>query len=293
MKISVSSYSFAQYIRKGLMTELDCVAKAKELGIDTIDFTELRPCEKPTLEQQLEQAKKIREKADELGMNIEAYFVGAHLYYDTPEENEAEVKRVCAQLDVAKALGAKIMRHDVCYRLTKTGNGKSFDLQLPTIAENCRKIADYGQKLGIKTCSENHGYIAQDSDRMERLFNAVNHDNYGLLVDFGNFACADEDHITAVSRVAPYAISAHAKDMHIYEGKVYGDGLIGTRGGNTLRGAVIGQGNVPVKQCMRIMKRAGYDGYLCIEFEGKEDCIQAIKEGYATLSRYISEIEAE
>ena len=31
MKISVSSYSFAQYIRKGLMTELDCVEKAKEL----------------------------------------------------------------------------------------------------------------------------------------------------------------------------------------------------------------------------------------------------------------------
>ena len=143
MKISVSSYSFAQYIRKGLMTEFDCVEKAKELGLDTIDFTELRPCEAPTFEQQLEQAKKIREKADELGMNIEAYFVGAHLYYDTPEENEAEVQRVCRQLDVAKALGCKIMRHDVCYRLTKTGNGKSFDLQLPTIAENCRKIAEY------------------------------------------------------------------------------------------------------------------------------------------------------
>ena len=36
MKISVSSYSFAQYIAKGLMTELDCVAKAKELGSDYI-----------------------------------------------------------------------------------------------------------------------------------------------------------------------------------------------------------------------------------------------------------------
>lgn len=293
MKISVSSYSFAQYIRKGLMTEFDCVEKAKELGLDTIDFTELRPCENPTFEQQIEQAKKIREKADELGMNIEAYFVGAHLYYDTPEENEAEVQRVCRQLDVAKALGCKIMRHDVCYRLTKTGNGKSFDLQLPTIAENCRKIAEYGQKLGIKTCSENHGYIAQDSDRMERLFNAVNHDNYGLLVDFGNFSCADEDHVTAVSRVAPYAISAHAKDMHIYEGKVYGDGIFPTRGGNSLRGAIIGQGNVPVKQCIRAMKRAGYDGYLCIEFEGKEDCIRSITEGFETLKRYIAEVEAE
>lgn len=293
MKISVSSYSFAQYIRKGLMTELDCVEKAKELGLDTIDFTELKPCDAPTFEQQIEQAKKIRAKADELGMNIEAYFVGAHLYYDTPEENEAEVQRVCRQLDVAKELGAKIMRHDVCYRLTKTGNGRSFDLQLPTIAENCRKIADYGEKLGIKTCAENHGYIAQDSDRMERLFNAVNHDNFGLLVDFGNFCCADEDNVTAVSRVAPYAINAHAKDMHIYEGRHLLPGFFPTRGGNSLRGAIIGQGSVPVKQCIRAMKMAKYDGYLCIEFEGKEDCIQAIKEGFEALTKYIAEVEAE
>lgn len=293
MKISVSSYSFAQYIAKGLMTELDCVTKAKELGFDTIDFTELKPCQNPTLEQQLEQAKKIREKADELGMNIEAYFVGAHLYYETPEENEAEVKRVCAQLEVAKVLGCKIMRHDVCYRLTTTGNGRSFDLQLPTIAENCRKISEYGQKLGIKTCVENHGYIAQDSDRMERLFNAVNHDNFGLLVDFGNFSCADENHVTAVSRVAPYAINAHAKDMHIYSGKKTGPGFFPTRGGNTLRGAIIGHGNVPVKQCIRAMKRVGYDGYLCIEFEGKEDCIMGITEGFAILKQYVAEVEAE
>ena len=294
MKVSVSSYSFQQYISAGKMTQLDCVAKAKEMGFDTIDFTEMKLGEKPTLEEQKEYARQIRAKADELGMNIEAYFVGAHLYYDTPEENEAEVKRVCDQLDIAKILGCKIMRHDVCYHLTKTGNGKSFDLQLPTIAENCRKIADYGQALGIKTCAENHGHIAQDSDRMERLFNAVNHDNFGLLVDFGNFSCADEDHITAVSRVAPYAVNAHAKDMHLYSGRDSVPGFCSpTRGGNFFRGSIIGQGDVPVKQCIRIMKRAGYDGYLCIEFEGKEDCILGIEQGFATLKRYIAEVEAE
>lgn len=294
MKISVSSYSFEQYIRKGTMTQFDCVEKAHELGLETIDFIEMKPCENPTLEQQKEYAQKIREKADELGMNIEAYFVGAHLYYDTPEENEKEVARVCGQLEVAKVLGAKIMRHDVSYNLTKTGNGRSFDLQLPTIAANCRKITEYGEKLGIKTCVENHGYIAQDSDRMERLFNAVNHDNFGLLVDFGNFSCADENHACAVSRVAPYAINVHAKDMHLYNGSEPVPGFCNpTRAGNYFRGAIIGQGDVPVKQCIRIMKRAGYDGYLCIEFEGKEDCILGITEGFATLKRYIAEVEAE
>ena len=32
MKVSVSSYSFMQYVWAGKMTQFDCVAKAKELG---------------------------------------------------------------------------------------------------------------------------------------------------------------------------------------------------------------------------------------------------------------------
>ena len=35
MKVSVSSYSFSQYIRAGKMTQFDTVAKAKEMGFDS------------------------------------------------------------------------------------------------------------------------------------------------------------------------------------------------------------------------------------------------------------------
>ena len=41
MKTSVSSYSFRQYIRAGKLTQLECVAKAKEMGFDGIEFTDL------------------------------------------------------------------------------------------------------------------------------------------------------------------------------------------------------------------------------------------------------------
>lgn len=290
MKISVSSYSFQQYIRSGKMTQLDAVSKAKEIGLDAIEFIDLAPCENPTLEQQKEYAAQLKAEADKLGMSINAYTVGGSLYHDNAQDNAREVERLCGQLEVAKILGASVMRHDVCYTLGKTGNSRSFDLMLPTIADNARKITEYGAKLGIKTCTENHGYIAQDSIRVEKLFNAVNHDNYGLLVDMGNFLCVDENPITAVSRVAPYAVHAHCKDMYISDKP--GNGNM-TRGGNYYRGAVIGCGTVPVKQCIRILKRAGYDGYLSIEFEGSEDCIYGITKGYENLKRFISEIEAE
>lgn len=284
MKISVSSYSFNQYIRQGKMTQFDTVAKAKELGFEAIEFIDIDGA--PNLELQKENARKIRAEADRLGMEINAYTIGASLYKDTQEEMDAEVERLKGQLEVAAILGAKVMRHDVCWQLGKTGNSRSFDLMLPTIAENARKVTAYAETLGIKTCSENHGYIAQDSDRVERLFNAVNHDNYGLLVDMGNFLCVDEDPAKAVSRVAPYAVHVHAKDMLYRTTNETGWGM--TRGCNYFKGTVVGEGDVPVLKCLQILKRAGYDGFVSIEFEGADDCINGISRGLANLTKFIS-----
>lgn len=287
MKISVSSYSFAQYIRDGKLTQLSCIEKAKEMGFDAIEFTDIDGA--GDLEKQKENAKLLREKADELGFDINAYTIGANLAKPTEEERKAEIERLKGQLDVAKILGAKVMRHDVCYSLGKTGFSRSFDLMLPYLADSARQVTEYGAALGIRTCSENHGYIAQDSDRMERLFNAVNHDNYGLLIDMGNFTCVDEDHALAVSRLAPYAVHVHAKDMRI---RSVPTGVCNamTRGGNYFCGVAVGEGDVPVKKCLNILKRAGYEGYLSIEFEGVEDCIAGISRGLANLRGFLAEI---
>jgi len=286
MKISVSSYSFNQYIKKGLLDHVSVVEKASQMGFKAIEFIDL-PGE--NMEEQLEMAEKIKNKADELGMVINAYTVSANLYWESEEENKAEVERLKRQVDVAKVLGAKVMRHDSCWILKKTGNGRSFDLMLPTIAKNAREISDYAQLNGIKTCTENHGYIAQDSDRMERLFNAVNHDNYGLLVDVGNFACADEDSCHAVSRLAPYAIYVHVKDFIKYNDSSQTNKKgFATRGMNFLEATAVGTGDIPVKKCIQILKRAEYDGYVSIEYEGSDDCIEGIATGLKNLKEMIN-----
>ena len=192
-----------QAIRDGRLTLEQTIDKAHEMGFEAIEFLDMPGA---TQQERLAFAKELKKRADALGMTINAYTIGANLYHDTAAANQAEVDRMKAQIDVAALLGCSVMRHDVCYSLTKQGNGRSFGLMLPTIAENARKITEYGAQCGIITCSENHGYIAQDSYRVEQLFNAVAHDNFGLLVDVGNFVCADEDNATAVSRVAPYAV---------------------------------------------------------------------------------------
>lgn len=288
MKFAVSAYSFSQYIRQGKMTQFDSVAKAKEMGFDGIEFTEING---EDLNAQKENARKIRKEADRVGIEVVAYSIGASLYKETQEEMDAEVERLKSELDIAKILGVKLMRHDVCYKLGKKGNARSFDLMLPTIAENARKVTEYGESLGIKTCSENHGFIAQDSDRMERLFNAVNHENYGLLVDMGNFLCADEDPAIAVSRVAPYAIYVHAKDMLARKECDGAKTWFQSRGCTYLRGVTIGEGDVPVKKCIQILKKAGYDDYISIEFEGVEDCVNGIARGFENLKTMVNSLK--
>ena len=288
MKVSVSSYSFYQYIAAGRMTQLDCIAKAKEMGFDAIEFIDIDGA--PDLELQKENARKLRAEADRVGIIINAYTIGANLYTETVEQAEAEVARLKGQLEIASILGASVMRHDVCYTLGKTGNSRSFDLMLPTIAENARRVTAYGEQLGIRTCTENHGYIAQDSDRVERLFNAVNHDNYGLLVDVGNFICADEEPTHAVSRVAPYAIHVHLKDMLVRPYKT-GSCYNPTRGGNYFGGAVVGEGDVPVRRCLSILKWFGYDGYVSLEYEGAEDCLTGIARGKKNIDAMLAELE--
>ncbi len=290
MKLAVSSYSFSQYIKSGKLTQLTCVAKAREMGFDGIEFTDLKPEGERTLENQLLYAAEIKAEAKRVGIEIVAYTIGANLYQPTEEENEAEVERVKGQLDVAAALGARVFRHDVCYKEKVDGVLTSFDKMLPTIAKNAREISEYARTLGIKTCTENHGFIAQDSDRVEKLFNTVDCDNYGILVDMGNFACADEDSAKAVSRLAPYAVHVHAKDFikrAFGEPDYAGESYIITRGCNKLCACAVGEGDIPVAQCVAILKKAGYDGYLSIEFEGLEDCVAAIARGRENLIKYV------
>ena len=69
-----------------------------------------------------------------------------------------------------------------------------------------------------------------------------------------------------------------------------GEGSFRSRGGKYLRGTIIGHGNVPIKQCMYQLKRAGYDDCISIEFEGMEPVFDALRIGLANLKKYWAEV---
>lgn len=291
MKFSVSSYSFSQYIKSGRLDTLSCIDKAHELGFDAIEFVDFAF---PENESAAKFAKKLADRAASVGIEISNYAVGADFINGSNGDIEKEIERLCAQADIAKILGCPVMRHDVSGG--KTAHFfEGYDNVLNRLAYGCRRVTEYAAGIGIRTMTENHGYFSQDSLRVEKLINTVASDNFGWLVDMGNFLCADDDPSVAVGRAARYAFYVHAKDFIVKSGQAPdpGRGFFMSRGGNYLRGTIIGQGNVPVTQCLRALKHAGYDGYIAIEFEGMEDCIDGISIGLENLKRYVREVYGE
>ncbi len=282
MKVSVSSYSFNRLIKAGVMTQKDTISKAAELRFDAIEFSELTPPEGVSLE---DYARELREEIDRVRIPINGFAFWADFLNGSEGDTKKEIERVKKMVDIAEILGTPVLRHDAT-----GGDGRPFDTVLPVLAAACREISEYAAKKGIKTTVENHGFFCQDSTRMEKLVAAVNHENFGLLADMGNFLCVDDDPALAVSRVAPYVFHVHAKDFYVRPamGPDPGEGFFRSRSGNYLRGAIIGQGDVPVLHCLAALKKAEYDGYVAIEFEGIEDNIYGLKVGLANLRRYIS-----
>lgn len=45
-----------------------------------------------------------------------------------------------------------------------------------------------------------------------------------------------------------------------------------TKYGNYLKGAIAGDGDLNMRDILKVIKKSGYSGYLSIEFEGLEDC---------------------
>ncbi len=289
MRISLSTYSLSRRMEEGSLTQLSCIAKAKEMGFDSIEFADIWPHDGSSKE---EYAKRLREECQRLDLPVSAYVTGAEFLQC--EDLSGEIDRVRHEAELAALLGAPKMRHDVTSGYPAGYCGpRSFDNSLPTLARACREVTAFAAELGVRTMVENHSWFCGNSDCLEKLANAVNHPNFGLLCDMGNFLDCDEDPVLACSRVAPYTIHVHAKDFHLKKGTETdpGEAFFYTRGGNRIRGAIVGHGAVPVRQCLGILKYAGFDGDVSIEFEGLEEPELALTLGLQNLRRYLKELE--
>lgn len=286
MKLGISSYSLYQAMNAGRMTINDVIEWVAEIGASHIEIVPRHGFDfaaNPELEDQ------IRENAARCGLDISNYALGANFITETEEQYEAEIARVISEVDRVHRLGAKLMRHDVASR-PDTSIAR-FNEDLDRIAAACRRIADHARQYDITTSVENHGYYVQASDRVQALIHAVDRPNFKTTLDIGNFVCVDENPVTAVKNNLPYASIIHIKDFYIRPSfRNPGEGWFKSAGGNYLRGAIAGHGDIDVYEILRLIKESGYGGYFSIEYEGMEDCQKGTKIAFDNIKRIWNEV---
>jgi len=290
MKLGIGLHCLRNAIRSKEMSPLDVIEWIAEVGGEHVEIV---PVDFDLLSEP-EMADAIREKAEQVGIAVSNYCVRAN--FITPDEAayEREIEHVIKHVDIARRLGVKLMRHDVASRPFDEATLFNYQQDLPKLAHACRTIADYAAKYGITTSVENHGYHTQASERIQSLIYAVDRSNFKTTLDIGNFLCVDEDPLSGVRNNIGFASMIHIKDFYIRpphrnpgEGS---EGWLVTRGGNHLRGSILGQGDIDIKEILRVIKESGYDGYLSIEFEGMEECRTATRIGFDNARRMWNEL---
>ena len=271
MKTCVSTYSFGRYLEQ--LGIADTIRKAAEMGFDGIEFVE------GSWMRTANAAEIVRKTCEEVSITPVALCVGADFLGDNDE-----VERISALIRFAKEIGVPMLRHDIVY----SDHGLSFDEIIEKVAPKIRRIAEYAASMGVHTMTENHGFVSQDAHRVKALIEAVDHPNFGALIDIGNFLCADEYAPDSVKTLLPYAIHIHAKDFFVKpaDGENPGNGWFKSRGGTYLKGSIIGEGDADAAKSIALIKESGYDGFITVEFEGAEDNLVGIRQGLANLRRF-------
>ena len=142
MKIGVSSYSYSKYMQATGADFFAVAEVAKSHGFDGIEFLELTQREQD--ESVLDTANALREHCEKLGNEICAYTIGADLLNGTAGRSvQEEMVHLKECVDVCHALGAKVMRHDVVWKLTP--DLRSWQDAISLIVPLIREVTQYAK----------------------------------------------------------------------------------------------------------------------------------------------------
>tara|TARA_Y100000591_G_C21410985_1_gene487518 strand:- start:2 stop:601 length:600 start_codon:yes stop_codon:yes gene_type:complete len=127
----------------------------------------------------------------------------------------------------------------------------SYDYQLDLAADGLSRLVDFCSDLEINAIVENHGGLSSNGAWLSALMKKIDHPRVGTLPDFGNFMIQDNewyDRYKGVEELMPFAKAVSAKS-HEFD-----------LNGNEVR--------TDYNKMMEIVLRAGYNGYVGIEYEG-------------------------
>ncbi len=264
-KLSLAQWSLNRAIREGGMDPLGFAKKAKELGFEGIEYVNhlygKSYMEAPNMLEAIKRVGKdllVRSKDN----GIENLIIMIDGEGDLASENEKGRKEGIEKhhkwVDLANFLGC----HSI--RINLFGEG-SYDSQVEQATKSMRELCEYAQPQDINIIVENHGGNSSNPAFVAKVIEGCGMSNAGTLPDFGNFCikreggkrwgapCVEEypNIYEGINKMMPYAKGVSAKS---YDFDAEGN-----------------ETKIDYYRMMKVVKDAGYKGYVGVEFEGEMD----------------------
>lgn len=207
----------------------------------------------------------------ETGLPVGVYSVSNNFVQPDAQARREQVEIIKRGVDSANEFGAKTVR----VFAGDTKPGVTFEEALGWIIDGLTESATYAADQGVTLALENHGKLAGRSGQVITILDAVRNPALKANPDTGNFLLVHQSPHKAVAELAKHAGMVHFKDFQNvadnYSGFAYSaiDGL-------KFSGTAIGEGEVDLYDCLRYLNRAGFNGWLNIEYEAEEDPITGV-----------------
>jgi sugar phosphate isomerase/epimerase len=255
MHIGCAAYSYRSYLKNGEMDLFAFLDVAAELQLDGVELTSYFFA--TTADDYL---LALKRQALCRGLVIAGAAVGNRFTSADAGERAEQVQHVKDWLAVAAKLGAPYLRIFAGATPKDHTEDEAFNWTVEAIRACVPTAATHGVMLAL----ENHGGITATSDQVIRIHEAVDSEWQAVNLDTGNYRTDPYEHI---QRTVPYAVTAHVKTEVPSE-----------------------QGLVPAdtQRILSTLGKAGYRGFINIEYEAREEARTAVPAFVAELRRTLA-----
>lgn len=270
LRLGVSSYSYWHFTPEKVPLEY-VIDRAHDLGLLGIEI----------IQQQLggednSRLQTLKRYAFRKGVALYNLATSQDFVWDDADKREQNVEHTKGCIDLAHELGVPSIRVNAgTWRRgdssgtlqetrgwTKPWAGATVEDGFNWAIAGLSACVEHAERQGVMLLLENHWGLTTTADGMVRVLKGVDSLWLRAILDMGNFYY-DADMYAAMEKIAPWVDLAHAKTYP-------GGGLVFT---------------IPIDfgRVFKILKAAGFTGYVSIEMEGYEHADTAVPKSIETL----------
>ena len=223
-----------------------------------------------------QQAKQARKQLDAQGVRCACWSVSINILSDElgPNRNESGVEALKRSADYARILGSPFLHHTLTIGYVPP-EGQAVTVQdlLPELLERAGQVAAYANSIGLTVLYEPQGFYVNGLDGFSVFYDAMKARGYdvGVCGDTGNSLYVGCDPAAFFAAYASEIRHVHLKDFHVEDAVLHRGNATKSRhwdaiaDGRFVTETWLGEGEVDLDACMRLLKKAGYKGTYSLE----------------------------